>query len=142
MSVQLSEFVLAQALVEVTRTVPGVAGLYGGHFGEIATYGRSGRVPGIRIRTDEGQVMVEVHIIVTYAPNVSLLTLAETVRDQIRQHLTMLTHPNVFQPLGQSEFGIRLHQHLTMLATAKGGVIDVIIDDIAVPVPQHEMRAP
>ena len=117
MSAQLSEFALAQALVEVTRTVPGVAGLYGGHFGEIATYGRGGRVPGIRIRTDEGQVMVEVHLIVTYAPNVSLLTLAETVRDQIRQHLTML-------------------------ATAKGGAIDVIIDDIAVPVPPHEMRAP
>lgn len=117
MSTQLSEFALAQALADVTRAVPGIAGLYGGQLGEIATYGRGGRVPGIRIRADEGQVMVEVHLIVTYAPNVHVLTLAETVRDQIRQHLTTL-------------------------ATAKGGAIDVIVDDIAVPTTLHEMRAP
>jgi uncharacterized alkaline shock family protein YloU len=117
MSAQLSEFALAQALVEVTRAVPGVAGLYGGHFGEIATYGRGGRVPGIRIRTEGGQVIVEIHLIVTYAPNMSVLALAETVRDQIRQHGTTL-------------------------ATAKGGAIDVVVDDIAVPATPPEMRTP
>jgi uncharacterized alkaline shock family protein YloU len=117
MSAELPEVALAQALVEVTRAVPGVAGLYAGHFGEIATYGRGRRVPGIRIRTDRGQVMVEAHLIVTYAPNMSIPTLAETVRNQIRQQLATL-------------------------ATAKGGAIDVVIDDIAVPATPPEMRAP
>jgi uncharacterized alkaline shock family protein YloU len=117
MSAQLSEFALAQALVEVTRAVPGVAGLYGGHFGEIATYGRGGRVPGIRTRIERGQVIVEIHLIVTYAPNMNVLALAETVRNQIRQHGTTL-------------------------ATAKCGAIDVVVDDIAVPATPPEMRTP
>jgi len=117
MSAQLSEFTLAQALVELTRAVPGVAGLFGGHFGEIATYGRGGRVPGIRIRTEEGQVLVEVHLIVTYAPDMRVSALAETVRNQIRQYVTTL-------------------------APAQGGTIDVVVDDIVVPATPPEMRTP
>lgn len=117
MEEQLPTFVLAQALVRAVRAVPGVADIYGGRLGEIATYGRGGRVPGIRIRTAAGQVLVEVHLIVTYAHDLHVPALAETVREQIRQQLTTLRIDNA-------------------------GAIDVVVDDVALHAAPHEARAP
>lgn len=116
MEEQLATFVLAQALVRAVRAVPGVADVYGGRLGEIATYGRGGRVPGIRIRTEGGQVQVEVHLIITYAPDLNLPALAETVRNQIRQQVATLAIDTV-------------------------GAIDVVVDDVAVTTAPHEARA-
>ncbi|MFD4294233.1 hypothetical protein ACFWPA_16750 [Rhodococcus sp. NPDC058505] len=56
-----AEFVAAQVC-----TVPGVAALHGGRFGEIATYLPGRRLLGVRI-TDTG---CEVHVVVAYPHNV------------------------------------------------------------------------
>lgn len=50
----------ADAIVTLTRQVPGVSDLYGGAMGEIATYLPGRRVPGVRV--DEERI--EVHLVV------------------------------------------------------------------------------
>lgn len=50
----------ADAIVTLTRKVPGVSDLYGGAMGEIATYLPGRRVPGVRV--DEERI--EVHLVV------------------------------------------------------------------------------
>lgn len=107
MSEPLSDFGLARVLGQVARGVPGVAGVYGGHLGEIATYGPGGRVPGVRVRREAGQVLVEVHLTITYVPTLNLLALAETVRG-------------------------RLAAELAWLAAGHAGAIDVVVADLTV----------
>lgn len=106
MSEPLSDFVLAQALGQAVREVPGVAGIYGGHLGEIATYGPGGRVSGVRVRREAGLVQVEVHLTMTYAPTLNVLALAETVRR-------------------------RLAAEVARLAASRVGTIDVVVADLA-----------
>jgi hypothetical protein len=90
MDQQLPEFVIAQALVRATRDVPGIADVYSGRLGEIATYGRGTRVPGIRVHTEGGRLKIEVHVIALYSPDLRLSTLADAVRTQMRQQLVAL----------------------------------------------------
>lgn len=112
MDQQLPEFVIAEELVRVTREVQGVVDVYGGPLGAIATYGRGGRVPGIRISTEGGRVSTEVHIIAAYAADLKLPVLADRVRERIRQQLRSMDVGNI-------------------------GQIDVVVDDIEiVPAPQ------
>ncbi len=113
MEQQLPEFVIAEELVRVTREVQGVVDVYGGPLGAIATYGRSGRVPGIRVHTEGGRLSVEAHIIAAYAADLKLPALADKVRERIRQQLRKMDVSNI-------------------------GQIDVAVDDIEmVPAPQH-----
>lgn len=90
MTQQLSEFVLAEAVVRTTRVVPDVAAMYGGRLGEIATYGRGRRVLGVRIHTENNLIHVEVHIIARYHPTLVIPKLADAVRVAIRQQLQTL----------------------------------------------------
>ncbi|WP_198664317.1 hypothetical protein [Jiangella endophytica] len=53
----------AEAVATAAAAVPGVAGLYGGLFGEIATHLAGRRVPGVRI-DDRGNA--EVHVVLRW----------------------------------------------------------------------------
>ncbi|MGL5861474.1 MAG: hypothetical protein ACRCY9_09490, partial [Phycicoccus sp.] len=53
---------LADRVAEAVLAVPGVAGLHGGTFGEVATYLPGRRVIGIRLN----DVAAEVHVTVVY----------------------------------------------------------------------------
>ncbi len=105
MQSQLPDYIIAEALVRAVRTVPGVADIYGGPFGEIATYGRGSHVPGVRVWHESGELRVEVYVIATYTPALVLPTLATTIRSQ-------------------------LQQQLQELAVTNRGVIDVIVADL------------
>ena len=87
---QLLEFVIARALAHAARDVPGVVALFGGRLGEIATYGRGGRVPGVRVWREAGRLHVEAHIVAAYPPEHTLPALAESVRGKLRQQLPEL----------------------------------------------------
>jgi uncharacterized alkaline shock family protein YloU len=63
--------------------VPGVAGLHGGRFGDVATYLPGRRVTGVRL--DAARDRVEVHVVAEYLPD--LLELAERVRAAARDVL-------------------------------------------------------
>lgn len=115
MNEHLSDFDLAQALSFVTQAVPGVAGVYGGQLSAIATYGPGGRVPGIRVCRDAGQLMVEVYLTITYTPALRVLSLAETVRGQLRSELARLAIDHI-------------------------GAIDVVVADVELPTMTPEMR--
>ncbi len=117
MDQQLQEFVIAQELVRATRALPGIANVYGGPLNTIATYGRGGRVPGVRIRNEAGRLHVEMHVIVTYVPDLHVPTFAETVRSRIRQQLEELAVKDI-------------------------GTIDVVVDDVEVVAEPHNPRTP
>lgn len=87
MESQLQEFVIARALALAARDVPGVADLFSGRLGEIATYGRGGRVPGIRVWRAAGRLHVEAHIVAAYPPEHTLPALADSVRGRLRRRL-------------------------------------------------------
>ncbi|MFY0407966.1 hypothetical protein [Solicola sp. PLA-1-18] len=74
----LAEAGVADAIVESVRSVPGVAGLHGGAFGEVATYLPGRRVTGVRL-TPAG---VEVHILVFSSS--AVVPTAEAVRRTVR----------------------------------------------------------
>ena len=90
MESQLLEFVIARALAHAARDVPGVVELFGGRLGEIATYGRGGRVPGVRVWRVAGRLHVEAHIVAAYPPERTLPALADSVRLRLRQQLQEL----------------------------------------------------
>lgn len=90
MESQLQEFVIARALAHAASELPGVAGLFGGRLGEIATYGRGGRVAGVRVWHEEGRLHVEAHIIANYPPAHTLPALADNVRTRLRALLPEL----------------------------------------------------
>ena len=90
MESQLLEFVIARALAHAARDVPGVVDLFGGRLGEIATYGRGGRVPGVRVWREEGRLHVEAHIVAAYPPKHTLPVLADSVRGRLRELLPEL----------------------------------------------------
>jgi uncharacterized alkaline shock family protein YloU len=91
----ISDIVLARAISQVAREVPGVADLYAGNLGQIATYGPGGRVPGVRVRREAGQVLVEIHLTISYVPALNILALAETVRSRLSMELTRLAVDHV-----------------------------------------------
>ena len=90
MEQQLPEYVIARALAQALRAVPGVADVYGGHLGEIATYGRGSRVLGVRVWTEAGQLRVEAHVVAAYAPDLRVPVLAEAIRSRLRRDLQEL----------------------------------------------------
>lgn len=53
---------LAEAVSAAVEGVPGVSGLYGGAFGEIATYLPGRRIAGIRIGESDGEVHITVDL--------------------------------------------------------------------------------
>lgn len=95
MSALLSDFDLARALSQAAREVPDVTDIYGGHLGEIATYGPGGRVAGVRVRREAGQVLIEIHLTITYDPKLNVLMLAETVRTCLAAELRRLAVAHV-----------------------------------------------
>lgn len=74
MSLNDSRADLADQVETGVLATPGVTGLYGGHFGEIATYLPGRRVAGVLIDDD----LTEVHIVVDAA--FDLLDVAEATR--------------------------------------------------------------
>ena len=91
----ISDIVLARAIGQAAREVPGVADLYAGNLGQIATYGPGGRVPGVRVRREAGQALVEIYLTISYVPALNLLALAETVRSHLYAELTRLAVDSV-----------------------------------------------
>ncbi|GAC66464.1 hypothetical protein [Gordonia soli] len=65
----------AQRIADAVLAVPGVAGLHGGVFGEIATYLPGGRVSGVALTDSDG----EIHIVVDSTTD--LLAIADRARD-------------------------------------------------------------
>ncbi|GAC1556345.1 MAG: hypothetical protein NVS2B7_31960 [Herpetosiphon sp.] len=90
MESQLPDYIIAEALLRTVRAVPGVADVYGGPLGEIATYGRGSRVPGVRVWHESAGLRVEVHVIALYMSAVVLPTLADTIRSRLQQQLQEL----------------------------------------------------
>ncbi len=122
MDQQLQAVIIAEELVRVIRELPGVADVYSDLFGSIATYGRGRRVPGIRVRTENGRLSVEVHIIANYAPDLDIHALARAVRSQIKNQL--------------------LKMNIGNMDTGDIGEIDVVVDDIRVDAaPQPTRKA-
>lgn len=73
----------AEQVATTVLSVPGVAGLHGGPFGEIATYLPGRRVRGVRITPEDphapaGTARVEVHVVARYPTPVG--TVASRVR--------------------------------------------------------------
>ena len=116
MESQLLEFVIARALAHAARDVPGVVELFGGRLGEIATYGRGARVPGVRVWREAGRLHVEAHIVAAYPPEHTLPALADSVR-------------------------VRLRQQLSELGVANLGPIDVVVADLRFDDPPIMMGA-
>jgi len=71
-------------IVELVRTVPGVADLHGGAFGEVATYVGGRRVIGLRVG-GRGTDRVEIHLTAEYPAD--LPALADTVRTRVADHV-------------------------------------------------------
>lgn len=70
---------LAERVATLVRSVPGVAGLHGGVFGEVATYLPGRRVSGIRITPERA----EVHLTLVWGEPVRAT--AEVVRDLVAE---------------------------------------------------------
>ena len=66
--------VLADAVAAAARSVPGVADLHTGAFGEVATYLPRRRVNGVRLRDD----VTEIHVVLSWGS--PLLQTADRVR--------------------------------------------------------------
>lgn len=64
----------ADRVAQVAASVPGVAALHPGRFGEAATYLPGRRVPGVQVRDD----LVEVHVTLVWG--VDVLATADAVR--------------------------------------------------------------
>lgn len=77
MTTAITQADLIAQMVGLVESVPGVAGLHGGAFGEIATYLPGGQIAGIRISSGR----VQVHLIVT--PDHPVHATAEAVRRAI-----------------------------------------------------------
>jgi uncharacterized alkaline shock family protein YloU len=105
MEQHLPEYVIARALVQATRAVPGVADIYAGRLGEIATYERGSRVLCVRVWTEAAHLRVEAHVVAAYAPDLVVPELADAVRSRLRHHL---------------------HD----LGVTAVGTIDVVVDDL------------
>lgn len=65
---------VADRVAAATRSVPGVAGLHPGAYGEVATYLPGRRITGVRVGDDR----TEVHVIVRFG--VPVLATADAVR--------------------------------------------------------------
>jgi uncharacterized alkaline shock family protein YloU len=70
---------LADQVAALVRSVPGVVGLHGGVFGEVATYLPGRRVSGVRITPER----VEVHVTLSWGEPVRAT--AEVVRDRVAE---------------------------------------------------------
>jgi len=117
MESQLQEFVIARALAHGARAVPGVVELFGGRLGEIATYGRGGRVPGVRVWREAGRLHVEAHIVAAYPPEHMLPTLADHVRGRLRDLLPALGVADI-GPIDVIVADVRFTDPPSMMGTA------------------------
>lgn len=71
---------LAVELVSAITAIPGVAGLHGGEYGNIALLYPGARIPGLRIHGAAGSERLEVHVVVDLDVAPNLLDLATRVR--------------------------------------------------------------
>ncbi|MFY0407499.1 hypothetical protein [Solicola sp. PLA-1-18] len=69
-------------VADAVRSVPGVADLHAGSFGEVATYLPGRRVAGVRL-TDDG---ADVHVVLTWDAPVDAT--ADAVRRAVAAHVT------------------------------------------------------
>lgn len=72
-------------IAELVRTVPGVADLHGGVFGEVATYADGRRVAGVRLGGGGHGPRVEIHLTAVYPAD--LPALADAVRARVAPHV-------------------------------------------------------
>jgi uncharacterized alkaline shock family protein YloU len=89
---------LADLVAAATVSVPGVAGLHTGSFGEVATYLPGRRVNGVRLRED----VTEVHVTLVYGTPV--LDTAERVRAAVTPLVTTpveVSVEDIIPPQGQ-----------------------------------------
>ena len=85
---QMREAQIVQAIARSVREVSGVADIYAGQSIVPAAIKRSRNVPGVQVLTEAGRLKVEVQLVATYTPNLSLPAVAAAVRRTIRQQLT------------------------------------------------------
>ncbi|WP_025745944.1 hypothetical protein [Kallotenue papyrolyticum] len=90
MAQPLPDEILARAIAEAVRALPEVVALDGGPLGALATYGREGRVIGVRLRPDGDAQRVEVRVVVRYTHSQTLPIIADRVRQRVRQTLQRL----------------------------------------------------
>ncbi len=76
-------------LVDAVLAVPGVEGLHGGVFGEVATYLPGRRVTGLRVRGED----VDVHLVLAWGQPV--LATADRVRDALARKVKGQVHVTV-----------------------------------------------
>ncbi|MDO9380761.1 MAG: hypothetical protein Q7T56_18110 [Nocardioidaceae bacterium] len=72
----------ADVVADAVRSVPGVADLHAGSFGEVATYLPGRRVEGVRLSGDDA----DVHVVVTWDASVG--DTADAVRRAAARHVT------------------------------------------------------
>lgn len=90
MAQPLPDEILARAIAETVRALPEVVALDGGPLGSLATYGRSGRIIGVRLRPDGDAQRVEVRVVVRYRHHETLAVIAERIRQGVFQTLRRL----------------------------------------------------
>lgn len=76
---------LASAVADAVLACPGVAGLRGGRFGDVATYLPGRRIDGVRLRPDGVTVAVAVHF------GQPVFAVAEAIRAVVREVVGDLT---------------------------------------------------
>ncbi len=87
-SPQTREADIAQTIARSVREVPGVADIYAGRSIIPAVIKRSRNVPGVQVLTEAGRLKIEVQVVATYTPDLSMPAVAAAIRRNIRQHLT------------------------------------------------------
>ncbi len=92
---QMREAQIVQAIARSVREVSGVADIYAGQSIVPAAIKRSRNVPGVQVLTEAGRLKVEVQLVATYTPNLSLPAVAAAVRRTIRQQLTTVEVNNL-----------------------------------------------
>lgn len=92
---QMREAQIAQAIARSVREVSGVADIYAGQSVIPAAIKRSRNVSGVQVLTEAGRLKVEVQLVATYTPNLSMPAVAAAVRRNIRQQLTTLEVNNL-----------------------------------------------
>ncbi len=88
---------LADQIVVAVTSVPGVAAMHSGRFGEVATYLPGRRVAGVRIRSD----LVEVHVTLTWGTD--LRSTADAVRAAAEPVAGRAVHVVIQDVLGPHE---------------------------------------
>jgi hypothetical protein len=83
----VSDVAFALAVAAAVKTLSGVAALSPGRPVEVATYGPHEKVQGVLVRTVDGAVEADVHVVAQYASSLDFNELAARIRSATVQAL-------------------------------------------------------